>query len=321
MSLLATQFRLTVSPFESHLENFANVAKLSLRTLQARIGDKHLSAGSLSELRSQIAHEIYLHFHVQNPFLADTPTTGYQDYAQNFIDEIRQPIIWQQVDKSIKGKPKTVNGQTHATVQLGGVKVLAPWDDVAVQDPGELATLRMPSWRARTTPGYLLVIGGKSIQNIRDVTRFYIACDFAGQALSRWGQLQDMLETHASGFHIKALSSSAAYPRSDSIVVYVPNMDRSTVEKELQSMSWGNTPAGCRTSIFSRSISPGITTAAEPADTRAEYARLSFGQHRSRILADSLIYSHDQRISLKDAWSSQTALAGINSEYPAENYV
>lgn len=321
MSLLTTQHRLVASPFESHLENFANTAKLNLRTIQARIGDKHLSAGSRSELRSQIAHEIYLQYHVQNPHLADEPTTGYQDYAQNFIDEIRQPTIWQRVDKSINGSSKTVNGQVHATVQLGGVKVLVPWDDVAVQSSDGLATVRMPSWRARTTPGYLLAIGGKGVQDSRNTTRFYIASDSAEQALSRWGHLQDMLETHASGFHIKVLSSSTAYPRSDSIVVYVPNMDRPRVEQELQSMFWGNATVSCPTSIFSRTIGPGIAIAMEPADRRTEYARLSFGQHRSRILTDSLIDAHDQRISIKEAWANQAALACINSEHPSENYV
>ncbi|PCC29057.1 hypothetical protein CQ010_10900 [Arthrobacter sp. MYb211] len=296
----------------------ADHVRVDLAANTARIGSTSLSAGSRSELRSQLSAATYTHLHIRNPLIENMPTTGYQDLADELIADIPHRSIWQQSGSPAR-QTVDVQGLKHHVVTLGGVKVLVPHHDVSRLDPSSEAAVRTPSWRTRTTPGYVLALGASGIDAEQVTARIYVTCDSAAQALELWPIVLDVLAKSAGGYQAKALSSSLAYPRSDAMVLYVPDTAVQEIADRLTAATARISAPHTEHSIFTQRLSPRFSQAGESADPRPSHRGLSFGQHRSRVLTDALLTAAKNEMRLQDAWAFEATRARIDPRNPATN--
>lgn len=304
--------------FTDRLPSISESVQLDLEKMTASMNEHHFGASSLGELRNELSTQIYKHLHIRNPLIDTQPTTGEQDLASKFIPLVPHRNIWQVADSGFLSSA-SVDGEPHVVAKLGGVKVLVPQCDVRKDATGKTLTVRLPSWRARTTPGYLLVLGELSLGTSTDTARLYFGCETPVQALELFPALLRTLASSGIGYHLKALSSSVAYPRSDAIVAYVPAAHARRIadmlSRTIKDLSF--TPSS--PSIFTQLLGNGITLAEESTDQRPSHRSLSFGQHRSRVLADALFREYRENIGLLQAWKLEAIEARIDPNRPSDS--
>lgn len=308
----------TKTNFTDILVAISESVQLDLVKMTARIDGHHFDASSPGELKNELSAQIYKHLHIRNPLIDTQPTTGEQDLAAQFTALVPHRSIWQVADCGFESSA-SVNGESHVIVKLGGVKVLVPQSDVRRDPVKETLAVRLPSWRARTTPGYLLVLGELSPGPSIDTARLYFGCETHAQALELFPELLLTLAASGIGYHLKALSSSLAYPRSDAIVAYVPAVHAAKIADLLGRAMKDLSSTPNSSSIFTQPLGKGITLAEESIDQRPSHRSLSFGQHRSRVLADALFRADREKIGLSQAWIQEAAEARIDPNRPSTN--
>ncbi|MFV0374545.1 T3SS effector HopA1 family protein [Microbacterium sp.] len=283
----------------------------------ATVDGDHLEAASPAELRSHLAAAIYAHLHIRHPEIQGQVHTRSRD---DLTTDLIAAVPHRQIVQAITGtEPSTRRGKHRRTVIVEGVKVIVGTEALVRDDGGVVVGARFPSWRTRTTPGYLLALGQRSVAGAR-VARLYLARDDAEQALALWGPLLRRLHEEDLAHQAKALSSSVEYPRADAIVVYVAEEDVAAAH-QAATRAMGDTPAATvPSSVFTHELAPGIATASEPVDPRPAYRQLSFGQHRSRVLAEALIRSATQRQCMSSTWEQDARAALIDPHAPGRNF-
>lgn len=301
--------------FGDTLDSLRDRLRIDTDALTAAVGSARIEATSLSELRSELSAAIYTHLHVRHPGIDEAPTTGRQDLAEALIAGIPHRTVFQTAE-GISAQQTAADGAPHRIVGLSGVKVLVPSVDVFHQADGEHARVRVPSWRTRTTPGFLLALGANGPVDPRAAERLYITCDSASEALEIWPSLLRALAVSGVSHQAKALSASPAFPRSDAVVVYVSASDAeataAAIRPVVERLPHPETPV----SVFGRPLAERVTTAQEPNDPRPSYNGLSFGQHRSRVLADALLRSSREGLPLRQAWEEEAQAAHIHPHDP-----
>lgn len=312
----------TPASFGQVLASLEHRVSVDAHRLTAGIGSTTLRATSLTELRSQVAGAIYTHLHVGHPGIETVPGTGHQDLAAALIDAIPHRTVIQSASASASAGTQagtSVQGVPHQVVELSGVKVLFP-EETLVRNPlDEIVGVRVPSWRSRATPGFLLALGAHGSVNHADASRLYISCVTASEALEVWPKVLGALAASGLSHQVKTLSSSLAFPRSDAMVIYVSAIDSdaaaSLVRTALTSLSAHDTPV----SVFTHHVGDRLALAMEPRDPRPAYRGLSFGQHRSRVLADALLRASVEKTDLEPAWFEEAQTACINPHQPGYN--
>lgn len=313
----------TPTSFGQVLASLEDRVSVDAHRLTAGIGSTTLRATSLTELRSQVAGAIYTHLHVGHPGIETVPGTGHQDLAAALIDAIPHRTVIQSAS-ALAASARTqagtsVQGVPNHAVELSGVKVLFP-EEALVRNPlDEIVGVRVPSWRSRATPGFLLALGAHGSVNHADASRLYISCVTASEALDVWPKVLGALAASGLSHQVKTLSSSLAFPRSDAMVIYVSAIDSdaatSLVRTALTSLSAHDTPV----SVFTHHVGDRLALAMEPRDPRPAYRGLSFGQHRSRVLADALLRASVEKTDLEPAWFEEAQTACINPHQPGYN--
>ena len=308
----------TDTGFTDILASISESVQLDLVKMTASIDEHQFGASSPGELKNELSAQIYKHLHIRNPLIDTHPTTGEQDLAAQFIPLVPHRSIWQVADRGFESSA-SVDGESHVIVKLGGVKVLLPQCDVRRDTAEETLTVRLPSWRVRTTPGYLLVLGELSPGPSAGTARLYFSCETPAQALELFPALLRTLAASGKGYHLKALSSSLAYPRSDAIVAYVPAVHAIKIADMLSRTITDLTSTLNSLSIFTQPLGNGIALAEESIDQRPSHRSLSFGQHRSRVLADALFREDREKIGLPQAWNLEAVEARIDPNQPSAN--
>ena len=313
----------TPASFGQVLASLEHRVSVDAHRLTAGIGSTTLRATSLTELRSQVAGAIYTHLHVGHPGIETVPGTGHQDLAAALIDAIPHRTVIQSAS-ALAASARTqagtsVQGVPNHAVELSGVKVLFP-EEALVRNPlDEIVGVRVPSWRSRATPGFLLALGAHGSVNHADASRLYISCVTASEALDVWPKVLGALAASGLSHQVKTLSSSLAFPRSDAMVIYVSAIDSdaaaSLVRTALSSLSAHDTPV----SVFTHHVGDRLALAMEPRDPRPAYRGLSFGQHRSRVLTDALLRASVEKTDLEPAWFEEAQTARINPHRPGYN--
>lgn len=289
--------------------------------MHASVDDTTIDASSLIDLRARLAATIYAHLHIRNPGIADAPPLSDDGLTEALIAAIEHRTVEQPVAPGAPGLA-TVQGEDRRAVEIGGVRVLVPPRELIHRADGSVAGVRLPSWRTRTTPGYLLALGPSGLTPADRVARLYIAADDPAETLALWGRLLAALTGHR--YQAKALSDARAYPRSDAIVLYLPAADVHTVAARIRPLLDALPPARTAPSAFARRLSARLAHAEDPADSRPSYGGLSFGQHRSRVLAEALIRASTEGIPAPIAWAEGARAAGFDArpeghhELPAE---
>ncbi|MBT2584975.1 T3SS effector HopA1 family protein [Arthrobacter sp. ISL-95] len=286
--------------------------------LTAVIDSTTLRATSHSELRSQLAGAIYTHLHVGHPGIETVPGTGHQDLAAALIDAIPHRSVIQSASARTQAGT-SVQGVPNHVVELSGVKVIFPAEALVRNPLDEIVGVRVPSWRSRSTPGFLLALGAHGSVTPAAVSRLYVSCAEASEALEVWPKVLRALAASRLSHQVKTLSSSRAFPRSDAMVIYLHTNDSdaaaSLIRPALKSLAAQDTPV----SVFTHNVGDRLALAMEPKDPRPAYRGLSFGQHRSRVLADALLRASVEGTELEPIWVDEAQTAYINPHRPGYN--
>ncbi|PPH98202.1 hypothetical protein C5C56_11375 [Rathayibacter sp. AY1D1] len=291
------------------------VISVDAARLRAEVDGTVIEATGPIELRARLAATVYTHLHLRNPLLGETAGGDGQDLAPRLIDAIPHRTVLQPAPSGVLGSA-TVQREERRVVELGRVRVLVPEVDLVRSADGAVAGVRLPSWRTRTTPGYLLALGPMGLDPADRVVRLSLVADSAEDALALWGPLLEALAASGARHQAKALSDPRAFPRSDALVVYLPADSADDVARRVTPLLDARPSPRTAVSAFAERLADGLAYAEDPADERSSYRGLSFGQHRSRVLAEALLRSSAETIPAADAWADAARAARIDPDRP-----
>lgn len=282
----------------------------------AMVMDDHIEAASPAELRSQLSAAIYTNLHIRHSGIEGQ--TGTLPDA-DLVAQLSGAIPHQQIVQAITTSDVQVSlDLSRRTVMVNKLKVLVAADKLVRDDHGMIVGARFPSWRTRTTPGYVLALSQRSI-SAGPVVRLYLARDSVEHTLAVWNPLLRGLDEAGIAYQAKALSSTAAHPRADAVVIYTAQQDLAAASEATIHATEAAPSATLPPSVFTCRLTNDVATAYEPVDPRPAYRRLSFGQHRSRVLADALIRAATETRPVTSTWEEEAHLALINPRTPGLN--
>lgn len=221
------------------------------------------------------------------------------------------------------------NNSGHGTYQMGWkVKELQRDGHIIVYKDGLLFRLRQNKFLSKgnkiivgtkgsvkiskeffnLSPGFYTAIGDEPLKRNKDslIVRVYwnIIC---GRAPHLMSILTTQLNKERIPFTLKVLNSPQNYPRSDAAVLYLEKEHFNTSKRLLSTIyNTIRTSLFPQTSFFSKRIAKGLALAEDPK------GKESFGQHRSRILAEAMY-------GLNDELSLGTKLRQINAYFQKSN--
>lgn len=177
-------------------------------------------------------------------------------------------------------------GHAGSVVDLQGVRVFIPADRI-LERAGEGATVRLRSTARRLSLGFMFYTSRMGAGTAHRPVRLYRHARHGDDAARQWRALTTWTEENAVRLRAKVLSRTSDYPRNDAIVVYLPAESWHRVG-ELADVLASDDPHAV-TSPFTRRLRPGVSLAWEPADPAVRHGSISFGEHRSQIIAAALV--------------------------------
>lgn len=249
--------------------------------------DNPISAGE--SLSSKLSDYIYRRFHCgMNMFVG--PMTKADLFAQGLYDQFTEVTPVEEKSLDVVLAPGFNESKSRHDVVIDGLKVCINDSQLLTRKEhlraGDTTRIKCPPLRPFLSPGFLYY--GESFSLPPTVRwRLYFSVADTQAALGLWPKIVSLLaKLGLSSAHAKVGGTPRMYPRRDAIVVYLPEWREDWANLFVQET--GNLVEHNQVSHFVRVIHPGIGLAQEP-DRRAMGAPLSFGQHRSQILADTLV--------------------------------
>ena len=168
-------------------------------------------------------------------------------------------------------------------------------------DVGAIGRLRFPKEYLNLYPGYYVALGNAHRGRRDDGLRLYwnVTADGAARLLAR---LSHALNEAAIDFQLKVLNTPQQFDRTDAAILYVPKKDWAAI-RELVAAAYEELKGWLKPAVsaYVLGLAPGLGLAEDPVE------HVSFGQHRSRILASSLSAASER----KDAFTA--VLSGVQA--------
>jgi hypothetical protein len=291
--------------------------QIDLGRYRAVIGDRNADAKSRGELEPLLAQHLYAELHAGLGNVGSSNATLRRDRG-----------LERALDAAI---PHTGTPSTAVLVRVAGDQVLVEWDGVLVwvpaamaespdlPSPGEGIRLWGPPARPGLSPGFLLVSGSRAVEFTRPPLRVYVHLTDPSAAVDSWRAVLERLEGADVAYQAKILVRPGQYPRRDALVVYLPA--ESAAAGEVVASAVANISGiGAATSAFAERLAPGVARAWEPIDERFGFSGLSFGQHRSKVLAKALLDSAAASTPPEAHITTEFLAAGIDPANPALNH-
>jgi hypothetical protein len=180
-------------------------------------------------------------------------------------------------------------------VRKGDLSVLADADDVLDDSTIGTATakfvsIRSPKEALAALPNYYVALGNHHLidQDSGTLCRFYFNSRSEGAVLI----MREVTRLLADiPYQLKALSDPREYTRCDAVVLYVRQCDYSKARNRIA--NFYPTVAQFlknRTPALTKRLAPGLGFAEDPGGTE------SFGQSRSRLLAEIIVGAHERKL-------------------------
>ncbi|MEU0954320.1 T3SS effector HopA1 family protein [Streptomyces niveus] len=212
-------------------------------------------------------------------------------------------------------------------VEIDGLRLGVP-DSVSLQDTGRtvgdpgrpVVLMKLPSARPLISPGFFLVDSGKGRTGGGDLLRMYLRVADAEQGPALWNAVLSTLESRSAIYRAKIISNPASLPRNDGMVVYLSSESWGVVDALTESALATGLPDG-PSPAFAHVVAPGVTAAWEPKDDRTGMRGLSFGEHRSHVMARAFVAAAEQgneRPTVAEL-SAAFAAANVDPADPARN--
>ncbi|GAB7182132.1 hypothetical protein ATKI12_1963 [Kitasatospora sp. Ki12] len=291
----------------------------------ATVGKRQLEAETPRELRRLLSDALYHELHA-----------GLDVEGGSLPFRLRDPEFEAELAKAVPHRETTLRGvlrevgeDTHR-VEFGGVTVRVPAERVLVEgEPaagavaagavvgGAVVGVRNTSLRPALSPGFFMVEGTRPHRS-REVLRVYVHVESWQAARPVWHAALTHLEANRVTYRSKIVSSKLLYPRRDALVVYLDQQDREAVHGLAEAV--GELPGlGSDTSVFTRRIRPGVSTAWEPRDPAPGMDGLSFGQHRASVLAKALVDTADAPDTFVRVLHGHLVAANVDPADPYRN--
>jgi hypothetical protein len=182
----------------------------------------------------------------------------------------------------------------HIVVERDGLSLWAVPDQLrgvigedGAAQVGSVLRLPLPSGAKDVSPGFYMIRGDTETPHGAPLVRLYWNLTSEGApALIR--RATAVLNEAATPFHLKVVDSPEQYNRCDAGVLYLPRSAYPGVEvlagihEAVDGLLRRHTPA------FTKELAPGLGLAEDPGGGR------SFGEHRCRLLAESLIQAYER---------------------------
>jgi hypothetical protein len=300
------------------LEAMLHQVRIDADVRSGAIGDFHIEAASRRDFRARLARSLYCRWHLRTAALDDEPAQPRRDLALEKAVSAAVPHLFTPARGRLVGTDPMKPDQI--LVDLSGVRAWMPANAACMPGPfsaGETVTLRAAAVRPMLSPGFFLVNGGRGPAPDDRLYRVYLHVRDAADAVATWRAALQVLESRGARYRAKVVSASPLPERADGMTVYLDRDDTTTIAG-LAGLDRGSRPRPV--SIFAEQVGNGIATADEPDDPRPGMSDLSFGEHRARVVADSLTWHATTRASPREAAVATALLdAGIDPANPARN--
>lgn len=252
------------------------------------IGDQHF-LNALHRSKSELVNWLYAVLHAKNPGMLESLEGG---FTKSGLSEL---IPYEVKEKSLPVRCRSV--QEHSGDETG---ILSNGFKIRTTSTGRIS---LPCYRPRLSPGFAMFRHFVEDISPQKVARYYRFSDDPEQAIEVWSGIVLRLSDAGLSFASKVLSDEKQYPRTDAIVLYCDASDSSNRDL-LETILIKESQRFCAVdqdskSFFTRELrgGSGVYTADESIGAIAQ--GLSFGQHRSAVLADAILDSFLTGISLE----------------------
>lgn len=166
-------------------------------------------------------------------------------------------------------------------------------------------------------PGFYMANGDAPLDQTPPLTRIYWNVDSQDAALLL-NVLTRELNNEDIPFQFKILSDPGTFYRMDAGVLYISKRHLEKSKNALKNI-YGRTRKTFKpeTSLFCKRLAPGVSLAEDPKNGE------SFGQHRTRLLAEAMYQTHEKNILTKeekfDNVSAYFAKSGVDIRRPYLN--
>lgn len=293
-------------------------------SLTVTVAGHELTADSRRDLRQVLSGHLYNHWHTRLGQDEDTTTRFYRDLA--FERRLAQHTPVQSTQRAatlLTEHPGTRRHDSEVLVVLDGVRVGVPRASILEQRE-QAVLLTVPAVRPSLSPGFWLVDGSRGrFRSGLAPLRVYLSIPEMDSAPEVWQTALAALEAGGHRYRAKVGSAARLYPRTDACVVYLDGASPTTTDPDgpvgaLLGALHDAPGLGGTTSVFTRTVAPGVAVATEPVDPRPGMAGMSFGQHRCYAVATGIIDT-TTGVDLPDRVHAALLAASVDPADPARN--
>lgn len=292
---------------------------VDLTSLTVEVRGEVCTAGTLAALRADLARLIYRRFHQG---LAENGHADAESARDRRFEQQAADLVPHEFRQSRAVPMKSEGGSM--LVGVNGVRVWVPkahvYDEGVGSGADDIGVL-LPAARPMLSPGYLLVDSSRQQAWTSEdpVLRVYVGLSDTDTALLTWRKILRDLENENFGYRAKLLVRAKNYPQRDAIVVYLRPEAKGALPVVRRAVSSAG-GASERTSPFARQVAAGVAIAWEPDGGQVRSRRLSFGEHRSRAVADGIVdHALQATHPLSDIVASALVAANIDPSEPYRN--
>ncbi|HEY2060459.1 MAG TPA: T3SS effector HopA1 family protein [Amycolatopsis sp.] len=242
----------------------------------AVVAGQELHAASRPELRAKLAGALYDHFHVGRTTSTPEPP-GFRTALTAAVPH---------ESTSARGRVLS-RAAGEAIVEIEGVRVRVPDSLITPGIEEETASIELGCVRPNLAPDFLLVDGsaGHGLTEADHTLRVYAHLLEPETATAGWHEILVFLEENRIPFRAKI---SLRLPRRDALVLYL-GREAWPFTADIAGVLARRSGLGNAVSAYARQLADGVAAAWDPVDPRPEFRGLSFGEHRSHVLADALL--------------------------------
>lgn len=281
------------------------------------VGD-HRIDDSAGRLQARLGTELYRAWH------SGAESTGEVDVRRDlrFEEQLRDATPHRSSRTAATVRSAVIGGQhgQHVLFDVGRVRVqlLASECPDPLPQVGSQTWIDLPAIRPALSPGFFLINGSAGSGTGADVLRVYLHVDEPAMAATVWHNVTQLLEDAGVPYRAKALAKPTSYPRRDAMVIYLDRPHVGVVPGVVACVR--DLPGrGMPTSLLAQSLAGGVSVAWEPKDYKLGWTRMSFGQHRTAVVASAVVQHLDHGAELYTAVADALVEHNVDPLHPFRN--
>lgn len=310
----------TLIKLSDRLRKALDALEIDQESHTVTVGDEPVSHDTPLRLRQELSGTLYRHWHAGIGKRTEERDLR-RDYR--FEDLLREATPHRTSKTTAVIKSAALGGPMgrHVLFDIGRVRLQIPEHEAPQPLPaiGTKTTLDLPAIRPALSPGFFLVNGSAGGPlGSADILRVYFHIDESSMAPSVWHSVISHLETEQATYRAKVLAKASGYPRRDAIVLYLSDESWGVVGGVVDSVQHlpGLNP---EYSVLCGEVADGVAFAWDPKDRRIGWDRMSYGQHRTAVIAGAISEHVFENADLYSAVASALVEADVDPEAPQRN--